>query len=60
MRLLLKQFGIGPGVAFRADGRSSESSSQLSSRDRVEFLFVQIYLAIEEQIGLRMSNEARR
>ncbi len=59
VRLLLKRFGIGPGVAFRADGRGSESSSQLSGRDRAEFLFVQIYLAIEEQIGLRMSNEVK-
>lgn len=56
-RLLLKRFGIGPGVAFRADGRSAESSLRLSRADRVQFLFVQIYLAIEEQIGLRMSNE---
>jgi GT2 family glycosyltransferase len=60
VRLLLKRLGIGPGVAFRADGRSSESSSQLSIRDRAEFLFVQCYLAIEEQIGLRMSNEVGR
>lgn len=60
VRLLLKRFGIGPGVAFRADGRGSESSARLSRRDRVEFLFVQIYLAIEEQIGLRMSNEVGR
>lgn len=59
LRLLLKRFGIGEGVAFRADGRSSDSSAQLSRWDRVQFLFVQIYLAIEEQIGLRMSNEVK-
>ncbi len=59
LRLALKRFGIGPGVAFRADGRSSESSTQLTRSDRLQFLFVQIYLAIEEQIGLRMSNEVK-
>jgi GT2 family glycosyltransferase len=59
LRLLLNRFGIGEGVAFRADGRSSASSAQLSRRDRLQFLFVQIYLAIEEQIGLRMSNEVK-
>jgi GT2 family glycosyltransferase len=59
IRLILKRFGIGAGVAFRADGRSSESSAQLSRTDRLQFLFVQIYLAIEEQIGLRMSNQVK-
>jgi GT2 family glycosyltransferase len=59
VRLALKRFGIGPGVAFRADGRSSESSAQLSRSDRLQFLFVQVYLAVEEQIGLRMSNEVK-
>ena len=59
IRLLLKRFGIGEGVAVRADGRSSASSAQLSRRDRVQFLFVQIYLAVEEQIGLRMSNAVK-
>jgi mycofactocin glycosyltransferase len=59
VRLLLKRFGIGPGVAFRADGRGAESSASLSRRDRVEFLFVQCYLAVQEQIGLRMSNEVK-
>ncbi len=59
VRLLLKRFGIGEGVAFRADGRSSASSAGLSRRDRLQFLFVQVYLAIEEQIGLRMSNEVK-
>jgi GT2 family glycosyltransferase len=59
VRLLLKRFGIGEGVAFRADGRSSASSARLSRRDRLQFLFVQVYLAIEEQIGLRMSNQVK-
>lgn len=59
-RLLLKRFGIGEGVAFRADGRSSPSSSALSRADRLKFLFVQVYLGIEEQIGLRMSNRVKR
>ena len=60
VRILLKRIGIGPGVAFRADGRSAASSAQLSRSDRLQFLFVQVYLAIEEQIGLRMSNEVKR
>jgi mycofactocin glycosyltransferase len=59
VRLLLKRLGIGAGVAFRADGRSTASSAQLSRRDRLLFLLVQIYLAVEEQIGLRMSNEVK-
>jgi hypothetical protein len=46
-------------VAFRADGRTAESSARLSRSDRLRFLFVQVYLAIEEQIGLRMSNEVK-
>jgi GT2 family glycosyltransferase len=60
VRLLLKRFGLGAGVAFRADGRASAASARLSRSDRLQFLFVQIYLAIEEQIGLRMSNQVRR
>jgi GT2 family glycosyltransferase len=60
IRILLKKIGIGQGVAFRADGRTSASSAQLSRADRLQFLFVQVYLAIEEQIGLRMSNEVKR
>jgi GT2 family glycosyltransferase len=60
IRLLLKRVGIGDGVAFRADGRSAPSSAQLSRGQRLQFLFVQIYLGIEEQIGLRMSNEVKR
>jgi GT2 family glycosyltransferase len=59
VRLLLKRVGIGPGVAFRADGRGSASSARLTRRERFEFLLVQVYLAIEEQIGLRMSNEVK-
>jgi GT2 family glycosyltransferase len=59
IRLLLKRFGIGEGVAFRADGRTAAASVPLSRGDRLQFLFVQIYLAIEEQIGLRMSNEVK-
>jgi GT2 family glycosyltransferase len=59
VRLALKRVGIGPGVAFRADGRSSNSSAALSRRERAEFLFVQCYLAVQEQIGLRMSNEVK-
>jgi len=60
VRLLLKRFGIGEGVAFRADGRTTASSTRLSRAERLQFLLVQIYLAIEEQIGLRMSNEVKR
>lgn len=60
VRLLLKRLGIGAGVAFRADGRTSAASAQLSRSDRLQFLLVQIYLAIEEQIGLRMSNAVSR
>jgi GT2 family glycosyltransferase len=59
VRLLLKRVGIGRGVASRADGRSSASSASLTRRDRLEFLFVQCFLAVEEQIGLRMSNEVK-
>jgi GT2 family glycosyltransferase len=59
IRLALKRLGIGPGVAFRADGRSADSSAALSRRERAEFLFVQCYLAVQEQIGLRMSNEIK-
>ncbi|MGH2861953.1 MAG: glycosyltransferase [Solirubrobacteraceae bacterium] len=57
LRILLERFGIGEGVAFRADGRASASSTPLTRADRLQFLLVQVYLAIEEQIGLRMSNE---
>jgi mycofactocin glycosyltransferase len=60
LRLLLKRLGIGEGVAFRADGRTAASSARLSRSDRLQFLFVQIYLGIEEQIGLRMSNRVKQ
>lgn len=56
IRLLLRRVGIGAGVAFRADGRGSAASARLSRWERLQFLLVQVYLAIEEQIGLRMSN----
>ncbi|HEX3803814.1 MAG TPA: glycosyltransferase [Solirubrobacteraceae bacterium] len=59
LRLVLKRVGIGPGVEFRADGRGAESSARLSRTERLQFLFVQCYLAVEEQIGLRMSNEVK-
>ncbi|MDA8067650.1 MAG: glycosyltransferase [Actinomycetota bacterium] len=57
LRLLLHRFGIGSGVAVRADGRSHPAAGRLSRRERAEFLCVQVYLAVEEQIGLRMSNQ---
>jgi mycofactocin glycosyltransferase len=60
LRLLLKRFGIGEGVAFRADGRTAASSARLSRSDRLQFLLVQVYLGVEEQIGLRMSNAVKR
>ena len=59
IRVALRHLGVGEGVAFRADGRSSAASARLSRWERMQFLFVQIYLGIEEQIGLRMSNEVR-
>jgi mycofactocin glycosyltransferase len=60
VRIMLKRLGIGAGVELRADGRSSESSARLSRRDRIQFLFVQCYLGVQEQIGLRTSNEVKR
>lgn len=59
VRLILHRFGIGAGVAFRADGRTGDAAPRLSRRERLEFLGVQCYLAIEEQIGLRMSNAVK-
>lgn len=59
-RLLLKKFGIGPGLAFRADGRTPERQAQLSRWERAQFFVIDGILALEEQIGLRMSNEVRR
>ena len=58
-RILLARLRIGRGVEVRADGRSSESSAALSRWDRIQFLFVQCYLGVEEQIGLRMSNAVK-
>ncbi|HEY2655063.1 MAG TPA: glycosyltransferase [Solirubrobacteraceae bacterium] len=60
LRLLLKRFGVGTGLAFRADGRTAAGRRRLSPWDRAQFLMVDAILAIEEQIGLRMSNETRR
>lgn len=60
VRRILKRFGIGPGVAFRADGRSSPAHAALSGRDRLQFFLVDCMLGIEEQIGLRTSNELGR
>jgi len=56
-RRLLKRIGIGPGVAFRADGRSSAASARLGRRERLEFLIVDCLLGIAEQIGLHRSNK---
>jgi GT2 family glycosyltransferase len=56
IRIVLRRFGIGRGVAFRADGRSSQTSARLTRFQRFQFLLVQCYLGVEEQIGLRMSN----
>ena len=60
IRLAAKKVGIGPGLAFRADGRTAARQAQLSRWERAQFLMVDAILAVEEQIGLRMSNEARR
>jgi len=40
IRRILKRFGIGRGVAFRADGRSSVASASLARRDRLQFFLV--------------------
>ncbi len=58
-RIALKRLGIGPGVAFRADGNTAATRARLSAGERLKFLFVQCVLGIEEQIGLRQSNDAR-
>jgi GT2 family glycosyltransferase len=62
LRLLLKKFGIGPGLAFRADGRTAANGGRLRQTrwERAQFFMVDAILAVEEQIGLRMSNETRR
>jgi glycosyltransferase involved in cell wall biosynthesis len=54
IRILLKKLGIGPGVAFRADGRST--AVRPSRLERAKFFYVQVMLAVNEQIGLRKSN----
>ncbi|MGC9220145.1 MAG: glycosyltransferase family 2 protein [Solirubrobacteraceae bacterium] len=56
LRLILKRIGIGPGVEFRADGRTSQASANYSALERLLFFLIQCYLAVQEQIGLRMSN----
>jgi GT2 family glycosyltransferase len=58
-RILLRRLGVGPGVAFRADGNTATVRARLSRPERIKFLFVQCLLGIEEQIGLRQSNDAR-
>lgn len=60
VRRLLKRVGIGPGVAFRADGRGSQASRQLTAWQRLQFLFVDCLLGIEEKIGHRKSNRVER
>lgn len=59
VRIALARLGIGAGVTLRADGRASAASRELSRVERLRFLCVQCYLALEEQVGLRMSNELR-
>jgi mycofactocin glycosyltransferase len=59
-RRLLKRVGIGPGVAFRADGRGSQASKQLTRWQRLQFLFVDCMLGVEEKIGHRKSNHVNR
>jgi GT2 family glycosyltransferase len=59
-RRILKRIGIGPGVAFRADGRGSEASRQLTRWQRLQFLFVDCMLGVEEKIGHRKSNHVER
>ncbi len=59
-RILLHKVGIGKGVAFRADGRASASSARLSELERLQFFLINCYLGVEEQIGLRMSNDVKR
>lgn len=58
LRLLIHRFGIGAGLSVRADGHSAPAATAITRRDRILFLAVQVYLAIEEQIGLRLSNAA--
>jgi GT2 family glycosyltransferase len=58
-RILAAKLGIGAGVSVRADGNTSAVRAQLSRAERIRFLLVQCLLGIEEQIGLRQSNDAR-
>jgi GT2 family glycosyltransferase len=58
-RILLKRVGIGPGVSTRAASWAPAARARLSRLERARFLAVQILLGIEEQIGLRQSNDAR-
>jgi cellulose synthase/poly-beta-1,6-N-acetylglucosamine synthase-like glycosyltransferase len=60
VRRVLKRVGVGPGVAFRADGRGSQASRQLSRWQRLQFLFVDCMLGVEEKIGHRKSNRVER
>jgi GT2 family glycosyltransferase len=59
-RRLLKRAGIGRGVAFRADGRGSEASARLTRWQRLQFLFVDCMLGVEEKVGHRKSNSVER
>ncbi len=57
VRLLLRRVGIGPGVQARSDGRGAAGAvGPVGWRDRVLFLAVDCLLAVQEQIGMRMSN----
>lgn len=58
-RILLARVGIGSGVQFRAQGRESADQT-LSRRERTMFFAVNCLLGVEEQIGLRMSNQVKR
>jgi GT2 family glycosyltransferase len=60
VRRMFKRVGIGPGVAFRADGRGSQASKQLTAWQRLQFLFVDCMLGVEEKIGHRKSNHVER
>jgi cellulose synthase/poly-beta-1,6-N-acetylglucosamine synthase-like glycosyltransferase len=60
VRRMLKRVGIGPGVAFRADGRGSEASKQLTRWQRLQFLFVDCMLGVEEKIGHHKANHVER
>ncbi len=59
VRRVLRRVGIGPGVAFRADGRSSAAARRLSAWQRAQFFLVDCILGVEEKIGHHMSNEVK-